>query len=125
MSSQILRMKTIAFRQFQRQYVSLGYYKPNARFAVKNISGKPITYSLRSASFHNESVIRASQPNLIYVQNPMIWLRNKLRLRLLRYTWDHDFEEKEFKRGATQVNICNIPRNLNEIYLLAKIRTLV
>lgn len=51
----------------------------------------------------NSSVVLSKQPNLIYVQNPFTWLRNKVRLRLLRYTWDHDFEEKEFKRGATQV----------------------
>lgn len=43
-------------------------------------------------------------PRLIYVQNPISWLRNKIYLQILKYSWDRQFVESDFKRGATQVS---------------------
>lgn len=44
-----------------------------------------------------------SAPRLIYLQNPWSWLSNKMRLKMLKYTWDRDFREDEFIRGVKQV----------------------
>lgn len=44
-----------------------------------------------------------STPRLIYLQNPWSWLSNKMRLKMLKYTWDRDFREDEFIRGVKQV----------------------
>lgn len=48
---------------------------------------------------------KAKVPRLVYVQNPLSWLRNKVYMKVLKYTWDRQFDESEFKRGATQVYI--------------------
>lgn len=45
-------------------------------------------------------------PSLIYVQNPLSWLRNKIYLQILKFSWDRQFVESDFKRGATQVIFC-------------------
>lgn len=42
-------------------------------------------------------------PKLILVQNPFTWLMNKIDFGVLRYVWDPDFQEKEFKFGTKQV----------------------
>lgn len=44
-------------------------------------------------------------PKLILLQNPFSWLMNKIDFRVLRYVWDPDFKEKEFKFGTRQVNV--------------------
>lgn len=41
-------------------------------------------------------------PTLIYVQNPIAWLVNKMDFRMLKTAWDSEFDEKEFKRGTSQ-----------------------
>lgn len=54
----------------------------------------------QKSSFNSSS---STVPRLIYVQNPLSWLRNKLYLQILKFTWDRQFVESDFKRGATQV----------------------
>ncbi|XP_014280903.1 m-AAA protease-interacting protein 1, mitochondrial isoform X2 [Halyomorpha halys] len=41
-------------------------------------------------------------PKLLYIQNPVVWLSNKIDFRFLRYSWDSNFSEEEFSRGARQ-----------------------
>lgn len=43
-------------------------------------------------------------PNLIFLQNPYIWAKNKIDFQLLKYSWDKDFNENEFKNGAKTVS---------------------
>lgn len=47
-------------------------------------------------------------PKLILLQNPFSWLVNKIDFRVLRYVWDPDFKEKEFKFGTRQVKLLHI-----------------
>lgn len=42
-------------------------------------------------------------PRILYVSNPIDQLKTKYRLALLKLTWDPEFDEKEFKRGASKV----------------------
>lgn len=44
-------------------------------------------------------------PRLLYIQNPLVWVSNKLDFRYLRVHWDPFFTEAEFTRGARQVCI--------------------
>uniref|UniRef100_A0A170XSL8 Uncharacterized protein n=1 Tax=Triatoma infestans TaxID=30076 RepID=A0A170XSL8_TRIIF len=52
----------------------------------------------RSAS---RTAISKPLPRLLYMQNPMVWLTNKLDFRYLK-NWDPNFSETEFTRGARQ-----------------------
>ncbi|CAH1390179.1 unnamed protein product [Nezara viridula] len=45
---------------------------------------------------------RKPLPKLLYIQNPVVWLSNKIDFRFLRYSWDPSFSEEEFSRGARQ-----------------------
>lgn len=42
-------------------------------------------------------------PNILYYQSPIVWLKNKWQMRKLRNTWDPEFDQNEFTRGAKQV----------------------
>jgi hypothetical protein len=42
-------------------------------------------------------------PKLLYMQNPVTWLVNKLDFGMLKQTWDPHFDESEFRRGTKQV----------------------
>ncbi|CAA9999773.1 unnamed protein product [Nesidiocoris tenuis] len=42
-------------------------------------------------------------PRLLYIQNPLVWVTNKIDFRHLRVAMDPSFTEKEFTRGARQV----------------------
>lgn len=50
----------------------------------------------------------STDAKLIYLQNPFTWFRNKFYLQVLRHSWDKDFRETEFKRGAVQVNFISV-----------------
>lgn len=63
---------------------------------LKNINFK--TYQQKTTK--NERKI----PNLIFLQNPYIWAKNKIDFKLLKYSWDKDFDENEFKNGAKTVS---------------------
>lgn len=56
------------------------------------------------SSFKSSSTI----PRLIYVQNPLSWFRNKIYLKILKYSWDRQFDESDFKRGAKQVEFLTV-----------------
>lgn len=43
-------------------------------------------------------------PTLIYVQNPITWLVNKIDFKMLKKAWDNEFDENEFKRGTKQAS---------------------
>lgn len=43
-------------------------------------------------------------PNLIFFQNPYIWAKNKIDFKLLKYSWDTDFDENDFKNGTKTVS---------------------
>lgn len=43
-------------------------------------------------------------PNLFFLQNPYIWVKNKIDFKLLKYSWDKGFNENEFKNGAKIVS---------------------
>lgn len=42
-------------------------------------------------------------PPVYYFQNPFTWMRNRMQFGRLRNTWDPEFSEEEFVRGAKQV----------------------
>lgn len=52
----------------------------------------------------------APATRLIYMQNPWSWLCNKMRLKMLQYTWDREFSEVDFKRGVKQVSFMESAR---------------
>ncbi|XP_049766883.1 m-AAA protease-interacting protein 1, mitochondrial-like [Schistocerca cancellata] len=56
--------------------------------------------------FHKTSVDNEKPnkpfPKVLYIQNPFSWLMNKLDFGILKNTWDPQFNESEFKRGAKQ-----------------------
>lgn len=52
---------------------------------------------------HTQRSSLSTVPRLIYVQNPLSWLRNKIYLQILKFSWDRQFVESDFKRGAKQV----------------------
>ncbi|XP_014242812.1 uncharacterized protein LOC106662888 [Cimex lectularius] len=41
-------------------------------------------------------------PKLLYIQNPIVWASNKLDFRYLRTSWDPQFTEHDFTKGARQ-----------------------
>lgn len=112
MNYKIFRMQTIRLGHIPRKCVTLSnarsnYTSPNQTkcLLLENITSESKIETLFKHEKQIDTVVLTKNPNLIYVQNPFTWLTNKFRLRLLRYTWDHEFEEKEFKRGATQVSV--------------------
>lgn len=44
-------------------------------------------------------------PQLVYFTNPFTLLMTKFQFALLKFTWDPDFNEDEFKRGAAVVSL--------------------
>lgn len=42
-------------------------------------------------------------PNVLYYQSPLMWLKNKWQMWKLRNSWDPEFDQNEFTRGAKQV----------------------
>lgn len=108
-------MKTISLGHCHRKYkipMNTISSTSSSHFINKlkaNHTNERIDPSIESAPQCSGNIVLSISPSLIYVQNPLTWLSNKFRLKLLRYTWDHDFVEREFKRGATQVlTVCNI-----------------
>ncbi|PSN38090.1 hypothetical protein C0J52_00831 [Blattella germanica] len=57
-------------------------------------------------SFHQTPKIydkkTRSMPRLLYMQNPLRWLTNKLDFGMLKRAWDPQFDESEFRRGTKQ-----------------------
>lgn len=104
MYSKIIRMKTNHLSLFNNAHTWWCDSNPK-----QLTTAQPFGHLQKNVSIEDlkgsSLVVAAKQPSLIYVQNPITWLRNKLRLKLLRYTWDRDFEESEFKRGATKVGV--------------------
>ncbi|XP_073982522.1 m-AAA protease-interacting protein 1, mitochondrial-like isoform X2 [Rhodnius prolixus] len=49
----------------------------------------------------SSTAISKPLPRLLYMQNPVVWLANKLDFRYLK-NWDPNFSESEFTRGARQ-----------------------
>lgn len=56
----------------------------------------------RRNNFQGSPPERKPLPKLLYIQNPVVWLSNKIDFRFLRYSWDPTFSEDEFSRGARQ-----------------------
>lgn len=105
MNTKILRMKTLNLGFIPSKFISnIKSNNQTLNLSINQISNELKIEPILKRPPRSTYLVLSKQPKLIYVQNPLVWLRNKLRLRLLRYTWDGDFEEKEFKRGATQVN---------------------
>lgn len=44
------------------------------------------------------------KPKCLYVQGPIQWVKCKVKFQYLKYGWDWEFSEKEFKEGTKQVN---------------------
>ncbi|KAK9511490.1 hypothetical protein O3M35_000134 [Rhynocoris fuscipes] len=68
--------------------------------------GKSDTRALHQDSQHGKkgsasNVVQKPLPRLLYIQNPIVWLTNKLDFRYLK-NWDPAFNESEFTRGARQ-----------------------
>lgn len=70
------------------------------RFRMSRPIGKQ---TVQIQSRNRLSYSTGPSPRLIYLQNPLSWLSNKMRLKWLKYTWDREFREDEFMRGVKQV----------------------
>lgn len=51
----------------------------------------------------DHGVKKKPTPKLLYLQNPLRWIRNKFDFHLLKMAWDPHFVETEFKRGTKEV----------------------
>lgn len=71
-------------------------------------------FNLRSNQPKNNKNERKT-PNLFFLQNPYTWAKNKFDLKLLKYSWDKDFNENEFKIGAKTVSISFYSRLLSSL----------
>jgi hypothetical protein len=73
----------------------------------KHVMTYNCSVSVVSRSFHHTSENYEKEkkplPKLLYVQNPITWLVIKLDFRMLKQTWDPQFDEYEFRRGTVQV----------------------
>lgn len=61
------------------------------------------------------------KPKCLYVQGPIQWVKCKVKFQYLKYGWDWEFSEKQFKEGTKQVKkysleVCG--RNYLEYYTL-------
>lgn len=75
---------------------SQSLYTIQRPFSTGNVS--------RHAKRDNELVKYEKQlPTLIYIQNPITWMINKIDFKMLRSAWDPEFDESEFRRGSIQV----------------------
>lgn len=43
------------------------------------------------------------KPKCLYVQGPIQWAKCKVKFQYLKFGWDWDFSEKQFKEGTKQV----------------------
>ncbi|KAK6629856.1 hypothetical protein RUM43_003677 [Polyplax serrata] len=89
---------------------SQSLYTIQRPFSTGNVS--------RHAKRDNELVKYEKQlPTLIYIQNPITWMINKIDFKMLKSAWDPEFDESEFRRGSIQAVsvICTlISRNMWE-----------
>lgn len=63
--------------------------------------------NLHNFNFKTNPTIKKNDrktPNLFFLQNPYIWMKNKIDFKLLKYSWDNNFDENEFKNGSKTVS---------------------
>jgi hypothetical protein len=86
---------------------SMSHTKINLLNRWKQHVRKHVVTNDHSRLFHHSSENCAKKqqpvPKLLYMQSPVAWLVNKLNFRMLKWTWDPDFDESEFRRGTKQV----------------------
>lgn len=77
----------------------ISHHQPSRKLHQDTSGGKqpPIPTPLPSQPPTNKPL-----PRVLYIQNPVVWLTNKLDFRYLK-KWDPNFSETEFTRGARQV----------------------
>lgn len=81
------------------------YFIKYLRKSEEPCAGQTRKIHLDSKKNFNQKTPRESSkplPRLLYVQNPLVWISNKLDFRFLRIKWDPLFNETEFTRGARQ-----------------------
>ncbi|CAH0727763.1 unnamed protein product, partial [Brenthis ino] len=103
------RSITTIQQEFSKTYRSFGY-RQHSKDSFKLLDSKRHSnlYNAQTRSFifgrNRDSAKKRKKriPNLILVQNPFTWLMNKIDFGVLKYVWDPDFQEKEFKFGTKQ-----------------------
>lgn len=83
----------------QKQYFSL--LNKRSHRCIRILSSVNTYRCFHKTSVDNEKPNK-SFPKILYVQNPLSWLMNKLDFGILKNTWDPQFNESEFKRGTKQ-----------------------
>lgn len=64
----------------------------------------PTTIFSHRSDFSSQEKLNRLFPKCIYVQPPVQWLMCKLNFQRIK-SWDSSFDEKDFRRGAKQVNL--------------------
>lgn len=94
-----------------RHFVAKNVYKNN--LILKRISTKLKNHApniVRQFHLNNQKYSKQKDtteinfPRLIYYSNPLKHAWAKINFHLLKATWDPEFNEKEFKKGAAKVS---------------------
>lgn len=77
--------------------------QPTTIKTTKNLLKNHTNFNFNGTPPNNNKNIRKT-PNLFFLQNPLVWAKNKIDFKLLKYSWDKEFDENEFKIGAKAVS---------------------
>ena len=66
----------------------------------------PTTLFSHRSDFSSQEKLKRHFPKCIFVQPPVQWLMCKLNFQRIK-SWDAKFDEKDFRKGAKQVNLIN------------------
>lgn len=66
----------------------------------------PTTIFSHRSDFSSQEKLNRQFPKCIFVQPPVQWLMCKLNFQRIK-SWDSKFDEKDFRKGAKQVNSIN------------------
>ncbi|XP_076268062.1 uncharacterized protein LOC143201101 [Rhynchophorus ferrugineus] len=85
-----------------------------SRYFVKTVGcslfGKTVSSPAAMVSGHHLHTIKKrlpKTPDLIYVPRVLKWIKNKIKFKLLKRTWDTEFSEGAFIYGSTRA-VCRI-----------------
>lgn len=104
-------LRTKNYNDIEFGVTSLNHTKINLETSWKQHVRKHTVTNNRSCFiisrwFHhtseNSAKEKQSVPKVLYMQNPVAWLVNKLDFGMLKRTWDPHFDESEFRRGTKQ-----------------------
>lgn len=91
-----------------KKFFKISVTKTNHVFNLQNSDQDFKSFStgtlLQKNRSNNGYTHQKQVPTLLYIQNPITWLINKIDFKMLKNAWDPDFDENEFKRGTIQAS---------------------